>query len=176
MPNRCKFQFKEIEMNCKKVVLACGVLLTALGASAQMLVPLLSGGVDGKPVAPQAAQPDAAKQLEALILCKAGTKFTLKTVESQFQALGLIKSTGGNFVPLRNGTTLSLFDDTVVAAAVTSWQFGRGAVVFLKNQSAKQTAKKLNATHIVEDDEMNGLVYQKETSKKPRFLLDLLIP
>jgi hypothetical protein len=115
------FQSRDSKMNCKKMALVCGVFLTAWGASAQMPEPLLSGGADGKPVALQATQRNTAKQLEALLLCKAGTHFTVEAVESQLQALGLIKSkNGGGYWLPHNGHIVSVFGDTLMAAMVSS--------------------------------------------------------
>lgn len=66
----------------KKLLLILSGLFSVLSASAQMPVPLLDAG-------PQAAQ--ARSQLEAILLCKGGTKLSPKAIEGQFLAIGLAK-------------------------------------------------------------------------------------
>ena len=131
-------------MKIKRLVILAGVL-ASFGASAQMPVPLLDSADTGGKAAVQA---QAGKQLEALLQCKAGTTFTAQAVEAQFQALGLVKSVDGFFLPLLKGVQPSLL-----------------------KQTGKQMAKKLGVTKIDEQADTDEPSYFKQTSKKTTLLV-----
>ena len=154
-------------MKIKRLVILAGVL-ASFGASAQMPVPLLDSADTGGKAAVQA---QAGKQLEALLQCKAGTTFTAQTVEAQFQALGLVKSVDGFFLPLLKGVQPSLFGDQVLAALVSDADGEKKAVVYLKKQTGKQMAKKLGVTKIDEQANTDDSSYFKQTSKKTTLLV-----
>ena len=154
-------------MKIKRLVILAGVL-ASFGASAQMPVPLLDSADTGGKAAVQA---QAGKQLEALLQCKAGTTFTAQTVEAQFQALGLVKSVDGFFLPLLKGVQPSLFGDQVLAALVSDADGEKKAVVYLKKQTGKQLAKKLGVTKIDEQADTDEPSYFKPTSKKTTLLV-----
>ncbi len=150
----------------KRLMILAGILVS-FGASAQMPVPLLDDADPGS----KATQAEAGKQLEALLRCKAGTTFTAKTVETQFQALGLVKSVDGFFLPLLKGPQPSLFGDQVLAALVSEADGGKGIAVYLKRQTGKQMAKKLGVTKIDEQANTDEPSYFKQTSKKSTLLV-----
>lgn len=154
-------------MKIKRLVILAGVL-ASFGASAQMPVPLLDGADAGGKAAVQA---QAGKQLEALLQCKAGTTFTAQAVEAQLQALGLVKSVDGFFLPLLKGVQPSLFGDQVLAALVSDADGEKKAVVYLKKQTGKQLAKKLGVTKIDEQADTDEPSYFKPTSKKTTLLV-----
>lgn len=154
-------------MKIKRLVILAGVL-ASFGASAQMPVPLLDSADTGGKAAVQA---QAGKQLEALLQCKAGTTFTAQAVEAQFQALGLVKSVDGFFLPLLKGVQPSLFGDQVLAALVSDADGEKKAVVYLKKQTGKQMAKKLGVTKIDEQADTDEPSYFKQTSKKTTLLV-----
>ncbi len=154
-------------MKIKRLVILAGVL-ASFGASAQMPVPLLDSADTGGKAAVQA---QAGKQLEALLQCKAGTTFTAQTVEAQFQALGLVKSVDGFFLPLLKGVQPSLFGDQVLAALVSDADGEKKVVVYLKKQTGKQMAKKLGVTKIDEQADTDEPSYFKQTSKKTTLLV-----
>ena len=154
-------------MKIKRLVILAGVL-ASFGASAQMPVPLLDSADTGGKAAVQA---QAGKQLEALLQCKAGMTFTAQAVEAQFQALGLVKSVDGFFLPLLKGVQPSLFGDQVLAALVSDADGEKKAVVYLKTQTGKQLAKKLGVTKIDEQADTDEPSYFKQTSKKTTLLV-----
>ena len=154
-------------MKIKRLVILAGVL-ASFGASAQMPVPLLDGADTGGKAAVQA---QAGKQLEALLQCKAGTTFTAQAVEAQLQALGLVKSVDGFFLPLLKGVQPSLFGDQVLAALVSDADGEKKVVVYLKKQTGKQMAKKLGVTKIDEQADTDEPSYFKQTSKKTTLLV-----
>lgn len=154
-------------MKIKRLVILAGVL-ASFGASAQMPVPLLDSADTGGKAAVQA---QAGKQLEALLQCKAGTTFTAQAVEAQFQALGLVKSVDGFFLPLLKGVQPSLFGDQVLAALVSDADGEKKVVVYLKKQTGKQLAKKLGVTKIDEQADTDEPSYFKPTSKKTTLLI-----
>ena len=154
-------------MKIKRLVILAGIL-ASFGTSAQMPVPLLDGADTGDKVAVQA---QAGKQLEVLLQCKAGTTFTAQAVEAQFQALGLVKSVDGFFLPLLKGVQPSLFGDQVLAALVSDADGEKKAVVYLKKQTGKQMAKKLGVTKIDEQADTDEPSYFKPTSKKTTLLV-----
>lgn len=152
--------------NKKRSILACAFV--SFGAFAQMPVPLLEGADTGGKAAVQA---QAGKQLEALLQCKAGTTFTAQAVESQFQALGLVRGSDGFLLPLRKGPQPSLFGDQVLAALVSDADGEKKAVVYLKKQTGKQMTKKLGVTKIDEQADTDEPSYFKQTSKKTTLLV-----
>lgn len=154
-------------MKIKRLVILAGIL-ASFGASAQMPVPLLDGADTGGKAAVQA---QAGKQLEALLQCKAGTTFTTQAVEAQLQALGLVKSVDGFFLPLLKGVQPSLFGDQVLAALVSDADGEKKVVVYLKKQTGKQMAKKLGVTKIDEQADTDEPSYFKQTSKKTTLLV-----
>lgn len=154
-------------MKIKRLVILAGVL-ASFDASAQMPVPLLDGADTGGKAAVQA---QAGKQLEALLQCKAGTTFTAQAVKAQLQALGLVKSVDGFFLPLLKGVQPSLFGDQVLAALVSDADGEKKAVVYLKTQTGKQLAKKLGVTKIDEQADTDEPSYFKQTSKKTTLLV-----
>ena len=154
-------------MKIKRLVILAGVL-ASFGASAQMPVPLLDSADTGGKAAVQA---QAGKQLEALLQCKAGSTFTAKAVEVEFQALGLVKGADGFLLPLRKGPQPSLFGDQVLAALVSDADGEKKAVVYLKKQTGKQLAKKLGVTKIDEQADTDEPSYFKQTSQKTTLLV-----
>jgi len=154
-------------MKIKRLMILAGVL-ASFGASAQMPVPLLDGAdTGGKP----AARAQVGKQLEALLQCKAGTTFTGKAMEMEFQALGLVKGPDGFLLPLREGPQPSLFEDQVLAALVSDADGEKKVTVYLKNQTGKQLAKKLGVTKIDEQANTDDPSYFKQTGKKTTMLV-----
>lgn len=145
--------------------IACGLAVSGVGlAWSQMPVPLLDAAAPAAPTA-------AAQQLEALLQCNAGTTFTAKAVQAQFQALGLVKGMDGFFLPPLKGAQPSLFGDQVLAAQVSEADGGKGIVVYLKKQSGKQMAKKLSVTKVDEQANTDEPSYFKQTSKKSTLLV-----
>ena len=154
-------------MKIKQLILLVGVM-GSFGAMAQMPVPLLDDAdAGGKSV----LQAQTGKQLEALLQCRAGTTFTSKAVGAQFQALGLVKSEDGFFLPLLKGTQPSLFGDQVLAAVVGDEDGEKKAIVYLKNQTGKQMAKKLGVAKKDEQANTDDPSYFKQTSKKTTLLV-----
>ncbi len=142
--------------------LACGLAALGIGqAWAQMPVPLLDA----------AAPTAAAQQLETLLRCKAGTVLKINEVESGFQAIGLTKGADGFFLPLQKGQKPALFEDEVVAALVTTGDGETKAAVYLKRQTGKQMAKRLEVSQIDEQADTDKPSYFKQTSKKTTLLV-----
>ena len=154
-------------MKIKRLVILAGVL-ASFGASAQMPYVILDIPDTGRKTA---IQEQAGKRLELLLRCKAGTTFTAQAVEAQFQALGLVKSVDGFFLPLLKGVQPSLFGDQVLAALVSDADGEKKVVVYLKKQTGKQMAKKLGVTKIDEQANTDDSSYFKQTSKKTTLLV-----
>lgn len=146
----------------KKLLLILSGLFSALSASAQMPVPLLDAG-------PQAAQ--ARSQLEAILLCKGGTKLSPKAIEGQFLAIGLAKGPDGVYLPARAGYKPSLFGDAVVAALVSEGAGEVKAAVYLASQSGKRMASKLSVLDVDEQANTDEASYFKKTGKKTTLLV-----
>jgi len=164
-------------MNFKQSMLVCGISLMPLGAIAQMPVPILSESATdgrGKLIIAQAdtgkpPQADTSKQLEALLLCKSGTSFTLQAAESKLQAIGLAKGTADNyFVPIPKGAKVFLFGDEVVAASVSAVAKDETWLeVYLKHQTSMQLAKKLGVSNREDDpDDPKNPSYTMQSSEK----------
>lgn len=145
----------------KNIVIACGMALVPLAASAQMPVPLLDGSVSAQ----------ARKQLEGVLLCKKGTTFTAKTVEAQLESLGLAKGTGGILLPARAGTKAVLFDDEVIAALVSDADGEKKASVYLKKKNAKQLAKQFGVSQVDEQANTDEESYFKQNGNKNTLLV-----
>jgi len=153
------------EIMFKQVVLASATALACLSASAQM--PASNGAAGGKTAAQTQGQADAVKQLEALLTCKPGTKLTVKDVEAQFQALGLVRSKDSRIIFLPQGKTV-IFDDEVLAAIFSAELNESSIVVFFKNKTGKQMAQKFGVTKIDEEANTDEPSYFKQTSKRTR--------
>lgn len=155
----------------KKITVAGSFALLCVGAFAQMPVPLL----DGQPGQGGAKQSDpyaeAVKQMEAILLCKAGTKFDAKAVEARLEAFGLRKGEGGVFLPPANAPRVPLFGDEVVAALVTDADGEKKVSAYFGKQSGKQLAKKLGVSKIDEYANTDEPSYLKETSKKTTLMV-----
>jgi len=148
--------------------LACGLAVLGLGAGigmgqalAQMPVPLLD-----------AATPmDAARQLEAMLQCKAGTVLKTDEVETRLRAIGMVKGADGFLLPTPKGPRPSLFGSEVVVALLTTADGEKKAVVYLKGESGKQMAKRLGVRQIDEQADTDEPSYFKQTSKKTTLLV-----
>ena len=148
--------------------LTCGLAVLGLGAGlgmgqalAQMPVPLLD-----------AATPmDAARQLEAMLQCKAGTALKTDEVETRLRAIGMAKGADGFMLPTPTSPRPSLFGSELVAALVTSADGEKKATVYLKGQAGAQIAKRLGGRQIDEQADTDEPSYFKQTSKKTTLLI-----
>ena len=160
---------KELSMNrnlrTMRRWIVCGLVLSGAGqAFAQMPVPLLD----------TAAVPATVQQLEALLQCKAGTVLKTDDVESKLRTIGLVKGAVGFLMPSQKGPRPSLFGDEVMAALVTAADGENKATVYLKRQTGKQMAKRLERLGVSQIDEQANTdepSYFKQTGKKTTLLV-----
>ena len=158
-------------MNHKQLISMCSIFLASLSASAQMPAPLLTESTPSGKRVEVGSGSESKKQIESLLQCKAGTKFTAQDVESQFRLIGLVKGQDGLFFPSMNGSAVSLWDSEVVAALVIDSEGEKKISVYLKNPTVKQLAKKFGVTKIDEEANTDEPSFFKQTSKKTTLLL-----
>lgn len=148
-------------LSCGLAVLGLGVGLDMSQALAQMPVPLLDA----------ATPADAARQLEAMLQCKAGTALKTDEVETRLRAIGMVKGADGFMLSTPKGPRPSLFGGEVVAALVTTADGEKKAAVYLKGQAGAQIAKRLGVRQIDEQANTDEPSYFKQTSKKTTLLI-----
>lgn len=155
----------------KKITVAGSFALVCLGVGAQMPVPLLDAqpGKEGSRQSDPYAQ--AVQQMEALLMCKPGTRLDAKAAEARLQAFGLRKGEGGVYQPPAGTPRVPLFGGELVAALVSDADGEKKLSVYLAKPSAKQMAKKLGVTRIDEYADTDEPSYIKETSKKTTLMV-----
>lgn len=155
----------------KKITVAGSFLVACLGACAQMPAPLIDGqaGQDGSRQSDPYAQ--AVKQMEALLLCKPGTRIDAKAIAARFEAFGLRRNADGVFLPPANAPRVPLFGDEVVAALASDAEGEKKVSVYLGKQSGRQVAKKLGVSQIDEHADTDQPSYFKQTGKKTTLLV-----
>lgn len=153
------------------ITVAGSFALVCLGAGAQMPTPV----PDAQPGKDASRQSDpyaqAVQQMEALLMCKPGTRLDTRAAEARLQAFGLRKGDGGVFLPPAGAPRVQLFGGEVVAALVSDADGEKKLSVYLARPSGKQVAKKLGVTRIDEYANTDEPSYIKETGKKTTLMV-----